>query len=298
VQELLRDELTGDQVILAPGRALRPDTFRTPAVALPPTVATCPFCDGNERETPPEVARRGAGAPDTRGWSVRVVPNKYPIVGEGVPGAHEVVVLSPAHDADLGGVPPEQCVEMFLALRDRARYHLAHGRVQAVPFVNHGKGAGASIEHPHAQLVALDFVPPRVATRLAHFSADALERDQEYVVVKNDATVWCPPASTSPLLMRACVPGAGSRFDEADDDAVTAIANAVNDAVARLHAVLGNASYNCVFNTAPRDHAEPFQWTVDIIPRVSTLGGFELGTGVWVNVVHPRDAAAALRDAR
>ncbi len=298
MQELLRDELTGDEVILAPGRALRPDTFHTPAIPLPAAVATCPFCAGNEHETPPEVSRRGPGAPDTPGWHVRVVPNKYPIVGDGVAGAHEVVVLSPAHDADLGAVSVEQCAEMFLASRDRARFHLAHGHLQALPFVNYGKGAGASIEHPHAQFVALDFVPPRVASRLALFSPDALERDQEYVVDKGHATVWCPLASTSPFAMRAVVPGAGARFDEAPDDEVHALAAAANDAVARLHLVLGNPSYNLVITTAPRDYREPFQWIVDLVPRVSTLGGFELDAGVWVNVVHPRDAAAALRDAR
>ena len=104
MQELLVDELTGDRVILAPARALRPDTFRVHGVQSPPSVARCPFCDGNEHETPPEVARIGPGAPDTPGWHVRVVPNKYPIVGDGVRGAHEVVIFSPAHDADFGAL--------------------------------------------------------------------------------------------------------------------------------------------------------------------------------------------------
>src|ERR1700690_2640669 len=104
MQQLLVDELTGDRAILAPARALRPDTFRVHSDPLPATVATCPFCAGNERDTPPEGARRGPGAPDPPGWSLRVVPNKYPIVGDGVAGAHEVVIFSPAHDADLGAL--------------------------------------------------------------------------------------------------------------------------------------------------------------------------------------------------
>src|SRR5712672_1894981 len=96
--QLLIDELTGDHVIIAPVRALRPDTFRVLEPPLPPSDANCPFCEGNESETPPEVMRLGGGAPDTPGWRVRVVPNKFPIA----PGAHEVVIFSPAHNRDFG----------------------------------------------------------------------------------------------------------------------------------------------------------------------------------------------------
>src|SRR4051812_25718165 len=145
MQQLLVDELTGDRVILAPARALRPGTFRVHADPLPASVATCPFCRGNERETPPEVARRGTGDPDTPGWTLRVVPNKYPLVGDGVPGAHEVVIFSPAHDADFGALSSDAAADALLALRDRARFHLARGCVYAQAFVNQGKPAGASI---------------------------------------------------------------------------------------------------------------------------------------------------------
>src|SRR5205814_6292164 len=118
MRQLLVDELTGDRVILAPARALRPDTFRVQAEPLPASVASCPFCTGNEHDTPPEVARRGAGEPDTPGWTLRVVPNKYPIVGEGVAGAHEVVIFSPAHDVDLGALSADAATDVLLALRD------------------------------------------------------------------------------------------------------------------------------------------------------------------------------------
>src|SRR5690348_2192834 len=159
MQELRTDLLTGEKVILATGRALRPDTFRVQASPLPAAVATCPFCAGNEHETPPEVMRVGPGAPETPGWNVRVVPNKFPLVGDGVAGAHEIVILSPAHDKSVGELTEPALGDAFLALRDRAAFHLDRGLAYAQAFVNHGKAAGASIEHPHAQLVALDFVP-------------------------------------------------------------------------------------------------------------------------------------------
>jgi UDPglucose--hexose-1-phosphate uridylyltransferase len=298
VQQLLVDELSGERVILAPARALRPDTFRVPGEQQPPTDAACPFCDGNEHETPPEVARIGPGTPETPGWRVRVVPNKFPIVGDGVAGAHEVVILSPAHHADLGALAPEACSEVVLALRDRARFHLARGLAYAQPFVNHGKAAGASIRHPHAQLVVLDFVPPRVEARIKAFTREAFGRDQAHVVsTSGGVNVWCPRASTSPFFVRVALSDGGPRFDEASDDEADAIARALHETVARMHAVLGDPAYNCVFETAPADSGEPFQWWVDVIPRLTVAAGFEFGTGVCVNVVSPADAAAALRGA-
>jgi UDPglucose--hexose-1-phosphate uridylyltransferase len=297
MQQLLVDELTGDRVILAPARSLRPDTFRVDVQPKPSTVTSCPFCEGQETETPPEVARVGGGAPDTPGWRVRVVPNLYPIVGDGVDGAHEVVVLSPQHANDFGALPGEGAIDVLTMLRDRSRFHLDRGSVYAQPFVNHGKTAGASIEHPHAQLVTLPIVPPRVELRVKHFSAAALERDQIYVVVNDEAVVWCPPASPSPLFMRALAPEAGARFDCADDDAIRRIAGALQDAIRRLQRVIGDPAYNVVVQTAPRDTTEPFAWWVDIVPRVSVPAGFELGTGIGVNGVAPEAAATVLRDA-
>jgi UDPglucose--hexose-1-phosphate uridylyltransferase len=297
MQELLVDELSGDQVILAPARALRPDTFRATAAHLPASVASCPFCAGNEHETPPEVARAGPGAPDTPGWRVRVVPNKYPIVGDGVAGVHEVVIFSPAHDADIGRLSPDAAVEAIAMLRDRTRFHLERGCTYAQPFLNHGKPAGASIEHPHAQLVALDSVPPRALARLQRLRTDAFARDQHHVVSADAATVWCPRAPVTPFLTRIAVPGGGPRFDLAADDATGAFARALHDTIARMQRVLGDLAYNVVVATAPRDHSGAFQWWADIVPRLNVMAGFEMGTGMWVNIVAPSVAADPLRDA-
>jgi UDPglucose--hexose-1-phosphate uridylyltransferase len=298
MQQLLVDELTGDRVILAPARALRPDTFRVHADPLPASDAACPFCLGNEHETPPEVARAGSGAPDTPGWTLRVVPNKYPIVGDGVAGAHEVVVFSPAHDADFGALSEPQAADVLFALRDRARFHLAQGCRYVQAFINQGKAAGASIEHPHAQLVALDLVPPRAQVRLDRFGLAAFATDQEHRVVEGAVVVWCPRASPTPFTVRLALADGGSRFDEAADDEARAMSIALRDAIASLRLVIGDAAYNVMIETAPRDHAGPFRWWVDVVPRVTVAAGFELATGLSVNVVGPADAAAALRAAR
>jgi UDPglucose--hexose-1-phosphate uridylyltransferase len=298
MQELLVDELTGDRVILAPARALRPDTFRVHAEALPQRVATCPFCGGNERDTPPEVARLGEGDPDAPGWHLRVVPNKYPIVGDGVAGAHEVVIFSPAHDTDLGALPENAAADAVLALRDRARFHLAHGFRYAQAFVNQGKAAGASIEHPHAQLVALDLVPPRAQARLDRFTPAAFATDQEHRVAGGTVVVWCPRASPTPFTLRLALADGGPRFDETADEPARAVAIALREAIARVRLVLGDVAYNVMIESAPLDHAGPFRWWVDIVPRITVAAGFELATGLSVNIVAPADAAAALRAAR
>lgn len=297
MQQLLVDELTGDRVILAPARALRPDTFRVQAQPLPASVATCPFCAGNEHETPPEVARFGTGEPDTPGWTLRVVPNKYPIVGDGVAGAHEVVIFSPAHDADWGALAADAAADVLVAARDRARFHLAHGCEYVQVFVNQGKPAGASIEHPHAQLVALDEVPPRVEERVERFSERAFADDRAHRVAEGDVVTWCPPASPTPFTMRLAPERDGARFDEADDDVTRATGRAIRTAVNALHNVLGAVAYNVLVQTAPRDLRGEFRWWVEIVPRVTVAAGFELATGLSVNVVAPADAAAALRSA-
>jgi UDPglucose--hexose-1-phosphate uridylyltransferase len=305
MSELRDDLLTGARVIVAPGRSVRPDTFRTAAPALPATVPACPFCDGNESETPPEVARTGPGDPDTRGWRVRVVPNKYPIVGAGLGGAHEVVVLSPAHNCSVADLDDGDIVEMFGVLRDRMARHLADGHTHVHTFINHGKAAGASIEHPHAQVIALDFVPPFVDMVLDRFASaqrdlvqDAIEEARSGTLVVTDGEVvsWCPPASITAYALRCAMPFGRQRFDIAADREVRAIAFAIRDVLQRLRSVFGDVPYNVVVNTAPAADERPYHWWIDILPRLAVTAGFEQATGLSVCTVDPASAAAALRE--
>ena len=308
MHELRTDELTGTCAIVAPGRATRPVVFTaaTPAPSTPPP--DCPFCPTHEGMTPPEIARVGAGAPDAPGWQVRVVPNLFPIVGtEGdARGVHEVLVLSPAHKLQLDALSLEDATTALLALRDRAARHLTSGYVHTQPLVNQGRASGASIEHPHAQLVALAFTPPLVDTLLARFAgagrdlvADDIDTAAERgcLLRKAGAVSWCPLGATSPFVVRVAVPGEGERFDRATDDDVQLLTEALQDTLARLHATLGDLAYNIVFHTGPRDDPRPFHWWAEVVPRVGVYGGFEMGTGLWVNPVAPEHAAATLRDA-
>jgi UDPglucose--hexose-1-phosphate uridylyltransferase len=305
VPEVRHDALTDRLVIVAAERAARPETFRKPSEPVAAHPPNCPFCPGHEHETPPEVARLGVGDADSEGWTLRVVPNLYPIVGGPVGGTHEVVVLSPAHDRSLGALDVDAAVEVFRVLRDRSALHLGAGLAHAVPFVNHGKSAGASIEHPHAQLVVLDFVPPAVTEDLARFErsgrdlvADSLSnaRGSDYAVIDGPAPAWCNPAASEPFEVLVAHRSTRARFDEATDAEIGVVARTAHAVLGRLAKLLGDPPYNLVIHTAPPAARPGYHWYVRITPRLTVTAGFERGTGLFVNIVPPERAATALRE--
>jgi UDPglucose--hexose-1-phosphate uridylyltransferase len=297
-------------VIVAAERAARPHTFpsvTTPA-AQPPL--DCPFCAAHERMTPPEIARTGAGKPETPGWRVRVVPNLFPVVGgdqagEGATGVHEVVVLSPAHSVSFGRLDDEQATEALTVMRDRVRAHLDAGGSYVQALINHGVAAGASIEHPHAQVVALDLVPPAVELGLARVDAaghdlvaEAVSRapDDRLAVIEGPAVAWCPRASGTPYQIRVAHRSTRAAFEAATDAEVRVVAIATRDALARLAAALGDVPYNLVVRTAPPGRVGFFHWYLDVLPKISVVAGFEQGTGILVNIVPPEHAVRRLTE--
>lgn len=246
--------------------------------------------------TPPEVFRTGGA--DRAQWRVRVVPNLYPITD-----AHEVVILSPDHHADLGRLDHAAATEVLTVMRDRVRHHLEQGRAYVQAFVNNGRAAGASIAHPHAQIVAVDAVPPAVDEMTARFDTDLVARElagakrDDLVVVDGPALAWAPPVSGTPYGLRIAHRSTRARFDEATDAEIGVVAEALRDAVSRIDVLLGAPAYNVVIHTAPPGRgAGEFHWHVEVLPRTSVVAGFEIGTGILVNTVPPADAAAQLRD--
>lgn len=296
--ELRRDSISGQLVIVAVERAARPYTV-APAPGDPATDADCPFCPGHETMTPPEIHRTGPGAPDTPGWRIRVVPNLYPIVESG----HEVVILSPDHRATFGRLADDAAVEVLTVVRNRVRHHLGAGRAYVSAFVNHGRSAGASIAHPHAQLVTLDVVPPVVEELVARFESDLIAREladarrDDLVVIDGPAPAWSPHACGTPYGLRVAHRSTRARFDDATDAEIAVVALGVRDALAALERLLGDVAYNVVVHTAPPDRrAGEFHWHVEVLPRTGVVAGFEHGTGILVNVVAPEQAARLLRD--
>ena len=313
MSELRHDPVTGRLVLLAPGRAARPHTV-APEPPDPAAVAACPFCPGHEHETPPEVQRTGSGAAGEPGWRVRAFPNLFPIVGGDDPGpggagAHEVVALDPDHARDLARLDDGAVTELFGVLRDRARAHAAAGLAHTQVLVNHGRAAGASIAHPHAQVISVGLVPPLVAEGCARFAAagtDLVLADAAAAaaagagVAEGAAVTWCPLAAVSTSESRVAALAAGPRFADSTDADLVAVAVATRDLVAGITTVYGAVAYNVVVHSAPHVASAPdaqFHWYVTVVPRVATVAGFELGTGLLVNTLDPVVAAERLRTA-
>jgi UDPglucose--hexose-1-phosphate uridylyltransferase len=292
--ELRHDALADRTVVVATGRAARPHQFGAPT---PPSadVDDCPFCPGHESMTPPEIARVGPRG-DGPGWQVRVFPNLYPIVD-----VHEVVVLSPSHEASFAQLTDDAAIAALLVLRDRVRAHLDAGHPSSVAIVNHQREAGASLPHPHAQVLATDFVPPAIAAAVARAAAtpdDLLRRDGEHghhVVELDGARSWCPHASCTPYHLRIAHQRSRARFDHASDDDVAAVATVLRDTLARLLHIADDPPYNAIVHSAPPG-VERFRWYVEVLPRLAVVAGFELATGLFVDTVDPAIAARALRE--
>jgi UDPglucose--hexose-1-phosphate uridylyltransferase len=321
--EIRIDQLTGLRTILAPGRADRPHGFEK-AAGDKKGAEGCPFCEGREGKTPPEVyaVRPGGGEPDTPGWTSRVVPNLYPALGEGpgephpdsapdlfasrpAVGGHEVIVNAPEHVTAMAELSEERFLGAIATWRDRLRAHSEAAYVQLV--VNEGARAGASLPHTHAQLYALPFVPAAVAREreragahgertagsglLSDVLVEEVRRRERLVAIDEEAALICPWASRSPYELRVVPRREASRFEE-DPTGAGMIRTALRLLAARFD---GSPELNLWVVTAPRG-AERFHWHVDIAPRLTVKAGFELGTGVDINVYPPERAAADLRD--
>src|SRR5947209_12936913 len=322
--EVRIDPLSGNRTIVAGARAGRPggELAATPAEPIDP--GSDPFAAGHEDRTPPEVfaLRPGGGDPDTPGWTVRVVPNLYPALGEdsrdppphanpdlfwsaGARGAHEVIINAPNPVVSLGDLQVEQVAQAMEVWRERMRAHAEAAYTHLI--VNERREAGASLPHTHAQLYALDFVPAAIARERERFRAYAtrtvganlladlvqaeVRQRERIVAVDADTVLMAPYGSRVPyqLLLAPRVPRA--RFEEGGPSG----AAMVHDALRRLARRLGSSPpLNLWVRTAPPG-AEHYCWRIDILPRLTHLAGLELGTGVHLNIVPPELVASELR---
>jgi UDPglucose--hexose-1-phosphate uridylyltransferase len=220
-------------------------------------------------------------------------------------GGHEVIVNAPEHVVAMAELGEERFAGAIAVWRERMRAHADAAYVQVV--VNEGAGAGASLPHTHAQLYALPFVPAAVAREreragaygertaggglLGDVLVEEVRRGERLVAIDDEAALICPWASRSPYELRVVPRREEPSFAESASGAAM-VRTALRALAERLG---GPPELNLWVATAPRG-AEQFCWHVDIAPRLSVKAGFELGTGVDINVYPPERAAAELRE--
>lgn len=314
-----RDPLTGGPHVIAPSRAARPGGE---VRAVPEDFGSeddDPFLEGREGNTPPEVfaIRRQSSRPNGPGWTVRIVPNRYPAVrpdGEtstttllgdaelGI-GRHEVVVECPHFETCLSRLSPVDVRSVLIAYRERLAALRAEGRwACAVVFKNKGRFAGATIPHSHSQIIALPFIPPQIAEQVARTAAAGdrvLEVPYGPVTERPSARLLCPFGSRFPYEIRIVPAAVEPRFEEVPDETLFDTADLLRNALRTLHARVGEAAYNLVLRTLPFNEPADvpgFRWSLDILPRLTTIGGFEVASGTMINPVPPETATAELRD--
>lgn len=341
MSELRQDPTTLGWVLVAPERSRRPHPGSPgnrgsgvriswggddhPAAGRPasPGTASCPLCPGHESETPPEVWRLGS---KDRGWRVRVVPNRFPLLGTDSGqasgqddfrsidgrGWHEVVVESPDHSWDMALGSQSEVRGVLEAYR--VRYHALRrrGAELVIVFRNHGTASGTSLDHPHSQVVGAPVVPRVVRSRIdvarqRHDDAgsclylEVLERELRAgsrVVLAGDRLVAFQPFAPSTAYETWIMPRFHQpSFGDASSDVLDELAGVLRRVLGALRTALADPAYNLVVHSVPagEEHLRYFVWYVQVTPRLGTPAGFELATGIPVVTVPPEQSAATMR---
>jgi UDPglucose--hexose-1-phosphate uridylyltransferase len=327
--DLRKDPITGRWVIISTDRARRPQDFLRERPQQKDG-RTCPFCAGREDQTPAEVlSYRSSGGPNQPGWSLRVVPNKYPALrvegalerqGDGIYdrmsgiGAHEVIIETPEHTARLEDLNAPAVASLFFAFRDRALDLRRDGRLKyAVMFKNHGEAAGASLEHTHSQLIALPVAPKRVleemegAARYFGFRercvyCDIVQyelQDHKRLILETEFfVVIAPYAPRFPFETWVIPRQHHSHFEATPEAALHNLGWVMRTLLQKIGKALEEPPYNMIIHTAPLQDApcEHYHWHIELMPKLTRVAGFERGTGFYINPTPPEEAAQFLRD--
>jgi UDPglucose--hexose-1-phosphate uridylyltransferase len=337
--ELRHDPIQKRWVIIASERGRRPDDF--PRQREGDGGGFCPFCEGNESKTPPEITaiRRNGSSPNQPGWQVRVVPNKFPALriegnldrkGFGVHdrmngvGAHEVIIETPQHNMKMADMPVAELEKVIWVCRERLIDLTRDFRFKYILiFRNYGAAAGASLAHPHSQLIATPVTPLTLAGELSsakeHYQdkerclfCDVIQQEFEVgdrIVLCNEQFVAITPfASRFPFEIFLAPRYHHHSFAEISDSMIHYLALALKEVLQRIKNCLNDPPYNFLIHTIPNVKARPkrtsywdtievdFHWHIEIMPRLTGIAGFEWGTGFYINPTAPEEAAKYLRE--
>lgn len=327
--ELRKDPITGRWVIISTERARRP--LQNGNYKVERGTGFCPFCEGNESHTPPEIlAYRNGSAANTKGWSLRVVPNKYPALqiegelqreGEGMfdkmtgVGAHEVIIESPLHDMTMSRLPEKNLENVFWSFRDRMIDLKQDKRLRYILiFKNEGEAAGATVEHTHSQLIALPIIPKRAAEVIAGSKAyfnykercvycDIIHQEQadgSRIIEENaNFLALAPFAPRFPFETLILPKRHSAFFEDGQKHEFEQLAKMIKIVMNKIDRTLETPPYNMIIQSSPfyENTADYYHWHLEIIPKLTSVAGFEWGTGFYINPTPPEEAARFLREA-
>jgi UDPglucose--hexose-1-phosphate uridylyltransferase len=339
MSELRKDIVSGRWVIIASERGKRPDDFRPAQTKKEEAISGfCPFCEGSEAKTPPEVfsIRRRGTRKNGPGWWVRTVPNKFPALNRGLPperhdegvfqwmdgvGVHEVIIETPDHQKELPDLPLYHLQYVLEAYQKRVtsiekefQYKYVH------VFKNKGRDAGASLSHPHSQIVATPIIPKQVNEEL--YSCERLHRQHgECIFCRiirdetrlGDRLVWrndhfcviTPFAPRFPFEMRIYPLRHSPWFTGLSKTEAVSLAKTLKAALGKLREILSDPPYNFYIHQGPNPNLpheawvnleKSYHWHLEIIPVLTRVAGFEWGTGFYINPVPPETSAGFLRN--
>ena len=331
MSELRHDPIQKRWVIIASDRGKRPLDFKQTNIKK--EVKFCPFCKGSEAKTPATISEIKG---DDGTWRVRAVPNKYPALkiegdldrrAEGIfdvvngIGAHEVIIESPVHDDDIASMSNENVQKILMMYRNRLQDLKRDSRFKYILiFKNYKEAAGASLEHPHSQIIATPITPRTVSSELQsakeHFLLkercifcdiikQELKENKRIVYQDNRYVVMMPFASRFPFeIMIAPIPDKHSHdFALTSDEDLYNLGIVLKNTLAKLKKGLDDPAYNFLIHTAPNQNSSrrgnldwntierDFHWHIEIIPRLTKKAGFEWGTGFYINPTPPEEAA-------
>jgi len=326
--EFRQDPITGRCIIIAADRSKRPRHYNDQAELA--YSLGCPFCEGNEHMTPPEIyaQREVQSVKDKPGWRVRAVPNKYPALTDhgrwsapdgssygtsAAIGVHEVIIEVPRHIANIGVLTQDQFINILLAYQARLNTLRKDPRWRCLLiYKNQGEAAGATLEHVHSQLIALPFVPKEVSAEITgvnrHYRSTGAcfycmmsrtEGDGETRLVSSTErfVAHCPFAPRFPYETWILPKHHSASFESISNEDIFDLARALRNVIMKLNGALQNPAFNYFIHSLPQDSAEhQYHWHIEILPQIAKAAGLEWGSGIHLNSVSPEDAARLLRE--
>ncbi|VFQ67451.1 unnamed protein product [Cuscuta campestris] len=327
--EIRKDGINDRWVIFSPARSRRPSDFKAKSSPNSNDRSECPFCKGHEHECAPEIFR--VPADSSADWGIRVIQNLYPALNRDLRfqdenrndslvgdvsvsgfGFHDVVIESPLHSVHLSDLLQAQIRDVLLAFKTRIDQIRINGSIKYVQvFKNHGASAGASMSHSHSQIIALPIVPPTVSARLSSMeeyfqqtgSCSLCNVRADDLIISESAyfTSMVPFAANFPFEIWIIPRDHSAYFHELDSEKAFDLAGQLKLMLLKMSSQLNNPPFNFMIHTSPFNFdpscLPSCHWYLQIVPQLSGVGGFELGTGCYINPVFPEDATKILREA-